>query len=227
MRDPVERPRQGERRHFGVTGMNRAVLHALAQQTPDALIDFGLQRLDVRAHARRQVQILGAHHAPAELRGHRLGVMSQHRIQSFAGADVELLHFAECRADLLHSGEEALEQQLFFVGDVVVNGGFRYLERRRDVVQRGVVVTLFVEGARCGPNDCVALDGPVLHPVAARPPRRRRGRRWGKRGRGGATGGRGAAAAGLTGRRCGARSTDGHGVQYTQSYCWVGSPTRG
>ena len=174
VRDPVERPGQGERRHFGVTGVDRAVLHAFAQQTPDALIDFGLQRLDVRAHARRQVQILGPHHAPAELRGHRPRVMAQHRIQSLACAEVELLHFAECRPDLLHPGEEALEKQLLLVGDVVVNGGFRHLERGRDVVQRGVVVALFVEGARCSTNYGVALDGPVLHAIPARAPGRKR-----------------------------------------------------
>src|ERR1700731_1355830 len=84
VRNPVERAGERKRGHFRIARLNGAVLHTLADQPPDAVIDLGLQCLDVAAHRRRQVLILGAHHAPAEFGGHRLAVMAQHGIQALA-----------------------------------------------------------------------------------------------------------------------------------------------
>src|SRR5580658_11084225 len=69
--DPVEGAREGERGHLRIAGMDGSVLHSLADEAPDAVIDLRLQRLDVATHGRRQVLVLGARHAPAELRRHR------------------------------------------------------------------------------------------------------------------------------------------------------------
>jgi len=115
--------------------MNRAVLDALAQQPADALIDLGLHRFDVGAHVGRQVLVLRAHHAPAEFRGDGLAVVAQYRPQPLAGRRLERSHLAEGGADAFDAGNEALEQELLLVADIVVDGGLGHLERRGDVIE--------------------------------------------------------------------------------------------
>src|ERR1700730_18687658 len=106
VRNPVERAGERKRGHFRIARLNGAVLHTLADQPPDAVIDLGLQGLDVAAHGRRQVLVLGAHHAPAEFGCHRLTVMAQHRIQALARRHLEAAHVAKRRPDLLDSRHE-------------------------------------------------------------------------------------------------------------------------
>src|SRR6267378_693102 len=170
VRNPVERAGERKRGHFRIARLDGAVLHTLADQPSDAVIDLGLQRLDVAAHRRRQVLVLGAHHAPAEFRCHRLAVMAQHGIQALARRHLEVAHIAKRRPDLLHSRHEALEQQLLLAGDVVVHRGLGDLEPRRDVIERGVVVALAIELAGGGANHRLALHRAVAQPLAARPP---------------------------------------------------------
>src|SRR5579862_2215729 len=189
MGDPVERAGERERGHLRVAGLDRAVLHAIPDQAPDPLVDLGLERLDVAAHGGGEVLVLGAHHAPAEFGRHRLAVMTQHGIQPLAARSLLVLHFAERRTDRLDAGEEALEQQVFLVGDVVIDRGLGDLERGRDVVERGVVVALAVEGAGRGADHGLALD---LAVAAARAP-------WGGARGGGFTRGGGFARGGGTG----------------------------
>src|SRR5579884_1782317 len=68
MGDPVERAGERESGHFGVAGVDGAVLDALTDEAADAMVDLRLERLDVTAHCRRKILLLGAHHAPAKLR---------------------------------------------------------------------------------------------------------------------------------------------------------------
>ncbi len=104
--------------------------------------------------------------------------MAQHRVQPLARADIELLHLAEGCADLFDTRQEALEQQLFFVRDVIVDRGLGDLERRRDVIQRSIVKALLVEGAGGGADNGFTLDGVVAQTLPAGfPGRGRRGLR--------------------------------------------------
>ena len=150
--------------------MDRAVLHPFAQQPADPLIDLGLHRLDVGAHVGREVLVRHPHHAPAELRGDGLAVAAQHRLQPLPARRLQGARVAERGADLLYAGDEAFEQELLLVADIVVNGRLGHLERRGNVIQRGVVIALAVEGARGGANHRVALDLAVAQPLAAGPP---------------------------------------------------------
>ena len=84
VRNPVQRAGERERGHLHVAGLDGAVLHAIPQQAADALVDLHLQRAHLRAHRRAQVLVLGAHHAPAEIRRHGLRVLPQHRVQPLA-----------------------------------------------------------------------------------------------------------------------------------------------
>src|SRR5438045_1994198 len=188
---------RGDSGQLRVAGRDRSVVHALADQAADPLVDLGLELLDVAAHRRRQVLVLGAHHAPAELGADRLPVVAEYRAQALARRRLELSRGAEGGADLLDAGHEALEEQLLLARDVVVDGGLGHLERGGNVVERGVVIALAVEFARRGTDHGLALELPVAPPLAARPPRpgaRRAGccRSGGRRG--GAGGRRGAAA---------------------------------
>src|SRR5215472_11515763 len=179
--DPVESTGERERAHLRVARLDRAVLDAFADQPADTLVDLGLQRLDVAAHGRGEVLVLGAHHAPGEIGRHRLPVVAQHGVEALARRQLEILHLAEGRADRLDAGEEALEQQVFLVGDVVVDRGLGDVQRRGDVVERGVVVALTVEGAGGGADHGLTLDLPV--PPACPPRRGARGGRLARRGR--------------------------------------------
>src|SRR5260370_40442564 len=66
--------------------------------------------------------------------------------------------------------QEALEQLLLLAGDVVIHRGLGDLEPGRDVIERGVVVTLAVELAGGGANHRLALHRAVAQPLAATPP---------------------------------------------------------
>src|SRR5690348_16824778 len=150
--------------------MDRAVLDAFAQQPPDSLVDLGLHRLDVGAHVGREILILRPHHAPAELRGHGLTVLAQHRLQPLPARDREGTGLTEGGAYPLYARDEALEEELLLVADVVIDGGLGHLERRGDIVERGVVIALAVEGARGGADHRIALDLAVAQALAAGPP---------------------------------------------------------
>jgi len=115
--------------------VDRSVLNALAQQPADALVDLGLHRLDVGAHVGGEILVLRAHHAPAELRGDGLPVMAQHRPQPLARRRLARARIAEGGADALDAGDEALEQELLLVADIVIDGGLGHLERRGDVIE--------------------------------------------------------------------------------------------
>src|SRR4029077_16481861 len=169
VRNPVERAGERKRGHFRIARLDGAVLHPLADQPPDAVIDLGFQCLDVAAHRRRQVLVLGAHHAPAEFGCHRLTVVAQDGIQALARRHLEVAHVAKRRPDLLDSRHEALEQQLLLAGDVVVHRGLGDLEPRRDVIERGVVVALAVELAGGGGSFRLALPRAVAQPLRASP----------------------------------------------------------
>src|SRR5579871_5633572 len=138
--NPVERAGQRERSHLRIARMDGAVLDALADEAPDAMIDLGLHGLHVAAHGRREVLLLHAHHAPAELGGDRLRVIAQHTVQALAGRTAAAARIAQRAADRFHSGDETLEQQLLLVVDVVVHRGLGNLEGRGDVIQRGIVI---------------------------------------------------------------------------------------
>ena len=150
--------------------MDRAILDAFAQQPADPLVDLGFHRLDVGAHVGREILVLDPHHAPAELRGDRLTVAAQHRLQPLPGRHRERARFAKRGADLLYAGYEALEEELLLVTDVVVDGRLGHGERRRNVIQRGVVISLAVEGARGRADHRIALDLAITQPLAAGPP---------------------------------------------------------
>jgi len=169
--DPVEGPSQREGRHFRVARLDRAVLDTLADQAADPLVDLGLERFDVAAHGRRQVLVLGPHHAPAEFGGDRLAVVTQHGIQPLARRYRQLAHGAERGTDLLDARHEALEQQLFLAGDVVVHRGLGDFEPGGDLIEGGVVVALAVELACCGADHCIALELAITQPLAVAPPR--------------------------------------------------------
>src|SRR6185437_4112064 len=111
------------------------------------------------------------HHAPAELRGDCRAVMAQYGLQPLACRYREGARFAEGGTDLFDAGDEALEEELLLVADVVVDRGLGHLESRGDVIERGVVVALAVEGARRGADHRIALDLPVAQPLAAGAPR--------------------------------------------------------
>src|SRR5579863_1302898 len=210
--DPVESAGERKRGHLRIRGLDRAVLDAFADQAANSLVDLGLERLDVATHGGGEVLVLGAHHAPAEFGRHRCAVVAQHRAEALARRQLEILHLAEGGADRLDPGEEALEQQVLLVGDVVVDRGLRDLEGRGDVVERGVVIALAVEGARGGADHRLALHLTVPPP---RPPRGgARGGRLARLGRAGAAAVHGCAeyysgAAG-TGLTAGAAACGGH-----------------
>ncbi len=84
VRNPVQRARQRERRHFLIAGTNRAVVDAGANQAAQALVDFGFQRFHLAAHGRAEVLVLGLHHAPAEVRRDGFGITRNHRGQALA-----------------------------------------------------------------------------------------------------------------------------------------------
>ena len=115
--------------------MDRAVLDAFAQQPADALIDFGLHRLDVGAHVGREILVLRAHHAPAEFRGDGLAVLAQHRLQPLSRRQLECARLAESGANARDAGDEAFEEELLLVADIVVDRGLGHLERRGDVIE--------------------------------------------------------------------------------------------
>jgi len=150
--------------------MDRAVLYALAQQPADALIDLGLHRFDMGTHVGREVLVLHPHHAPAELRGDGLAVAAQHCLEPVRGRRRERACLADGGAYLLYTGDEALEEELLLVADVVIDGRLGHRERRGDIIERGVVIALAVEGARGGADHGVTLDLAVAQPFAAGPP---------------------------------------------------------
>ena len=81
----------------------------------------------------------------------------------------------------LEAREDALEQELFLVGHVVVNRRLGDVERRRDFVDGGVVIAALAEGARRGSDDRLALHVARALPRAAHRPRRGVHRRGGDR----------------------------------------------
>src|SRR2546421_8118020 len=173
VRDPIERTGEGKGGHFRIARQDRAVLNAVTDQAADSLVDLRFERLDMPAHGGRQVLVLRPHHAPAELRGDGLAVVAQHRLQPLARRHIQAPHLAEGRPDLLDARHKALKKQLLLAGDVIIYGRLGDLEGGGDVIERGVVVTLAVEGVGRGPYDRLALDFAVAQPLAARPPGRR------------------------------------------------------
>jgi len=74
----------------------------------------------------------------------------------------------------MQAGEEALEQQLLLVLDVVVDRRLGHAEVGGDVVERSVVVAARVESASRGPDHRVALHVVVAWPATASGPGRGR-----------------------------------------------------
>ncbi len=108
--------------------------------------------------------MLRTHHAPAELGRNRPRVLTQHRVQPLPCRRRRGLDLSQRRANGLEPGHEALVQQLFLVRDVVIDRGFGDFERGCNVIERGVVETVLVEGP-CGGTD----HGIPLHRVIAQP----------------------------------------------------------
>ena len=103
-------------------------------------------------------RVLGAHHAPAVLGGDGLGVVTNDLVELLAGAHRGRTRPTKRREHALEPGQDALEQQLLLVGDVVVDRGLGDVQRRRDLVDGGVVIAALIERAGRGPDHRLALD---------------------------------------------------------------------
>jgi hypothetical protein len=167
VRDPVESSGQGKGGHLGIMGVDRAVSRARLEELPDGVIDLGLELFDAREGGRREPEILGPHHAPAVFRSDCLGVVADGRVELLAGAHPGRPRPAKRLEHALEAREDTLEQELFLVGHVVVDRGLGNVERRRDLIERGVVISAFAEGFRSGPDHRLTLDVARALAVAA------------------------------------------------------------
>src|SRR5580693_5711571 len=158
VRDPVQSTGECERAHLQIMRLDRAIARALLEKLPDGMVDLGLEFLDARKRGRREPEVLGAHHASAELGRNGLRVMANGLIQLLAGAHPRGARPTKRRQNALEAGQDALEQELLFVGHVIVNRGLGDVQSRRDLVDGGVVIAAFTERAGRGPDHRLTLD---------------------------------------------------------------------
>ena len=179
VRDPVQGTGECERAHLRIVRVDRAIPCALLEELPDAMVDLGLELLDARERGRREPQVLGAHHASAVLGRDGLRVMANGLIELLAGAHPGRARPTKRRQNAFEPGQDALEQELLFVGHVIVNRGLGDVQSRRDLVDGGVVIAAFTERAGCGPDHRLTLDvAGTLARIAHGPRGGLRGRRF-------------------------------------------------
>ena len=142
---------------FGIAFADRAVGAPSLTSCANALVDARLELLDLAAHRRAQVLVLGLHHAPAEVGRDGLRIALDDVREALARTAGGIADLLEALHDLVQAGAEALEQELLLVLDVVIDRRLGHVELARDVIERGVVISARPECARRGQNHCFAL----------------------------------------------------------------------
>ena len=147
-RNRVDRAHEPEHRHLGIALANRPVCDPFRHEAAKLPIELAATRLDHSPMLRREIAQIGEDGIGRKIVGQQRDVARERALQLVEPAAALLAVLERLIAEILRMLVAVIEQILLAL-DVVVECRLGDIQRRGDIVERGVMKALLAEGPPC------------------------------------------------------------------------------